>query len=180
MNYIYHRVPNNLRGNILYPLNALKGIYPDTYKLEANKYTGREHVPKQRIPLWDDTLWNDVLFFIAADPNAVYEARRNAGWPDMKPQKYFKINPHELDQSKLGVFLFQTTADPTNYKIDNFTDYRYEELNLYTQIPKATKDYFVHEFEAGEPFIKLFYRYVPHILYRGEIDITNTQIITVQ
>jgi hypothetical protein len=46
-------------------------------------------------------------------------------------------------------------------------------------VPKATKDYFKQEFEAGAPYIKLFYRYIPHVLYHGEIDISNVEIITV-
>jgi len=156
----------------------MKGIYPETYAKQVSKYQGREHVTRQRIPLFDDCLWNDVLFFTAVNPAQIYEERRKAGWPDLKPHRYFKIDPRELDQSKLGVFLFQPTADPKNYTPDNFATYRYEDLEKYAQIPQETKDYYKHELEAGEPYIKLFWRYIPHILYRGEIDISNTEIIT--
>jgi hypothetical protein len=179
MNYIYHRVPTNLKGETLYPLNTLKNIYPDIYANETSKYAGREYVKEQRISLFDNALWNDVIFFVAVDPNKIYEARREAGWSDLKPQKYFKIDPRNLDQSKLGIFLFRTTADPTDYSSDDFEAYNYDELNLYTKIPESTKEYFKHEFEAGEPYIKLFYRYIPHVLYYGEINIANTEIITV-
>ncbi len=180
MNYIYHRVPNNLKGDVLYPLNTLKDIYPDIYDVEAGKYIGREHVPKQRIPLFEDALWNDVIFFVAVNPNKVYEARREAGWPDLKPQKYFKIDPRNLDQSKLGIFLFQTDANPKNYTDNNFMSYSDKSLNNITEVPDSTKEYFKKEFKAGESHIKLFYRYIPHVLYYGEINIANTEIITVQ
>jgi len=169
-----------MQGDTLYPLNSLKDIYPGIYDSEVAKYKGREHVPKQHISLFGGCLWNDVLFFVAADPAAIYEERRKAGWVAMKPQKYFKIDPRKLDQSKLGIFLFQDWADPTNYVKDNFTEYRYEELSRYTAIPQATKDYFRHEFEAGAPYVKLLYRYVPHILYHGSINISQVEIVNIK
>ena len=180
MNYIYHRVPNNLIGNTLYPLNTIKNINPEIYATEVSKYDGREHVKEQRIPLFDNALWNDVLFFVAVEPNKIYKARREAGWPDLKPQKYFKINPRSLDQSKLGIFLFQTNADPRNYTHNNFINYSDESLNNITEVPDSTKEYFLKEYEAGESYIKLFYRYIPHVLYHGEINISDAEIITVQ
>ena len=179
MSYIYHRVPNNQESDVLYPLNLLEDIYPDIYRREFSKYTGREHIPKQRIPLFENALWNDVIFLIATNPNDIYEARRQAGWPDLKPQRYYKIDPRELDQSKLGVFLFNPTADPTNYTINDFRPYNYDELHRYAKVPESTKEYFKQEYEAGSSHIKLFFRYIPHILYHGEINVSNTEIITV-
>lgn len=179
MNYIYHRVPGNLQGDILYPLNTLKNIYPVIYANEISKYAGREYVNEQRIPLFNKALWNDVLFFTAVEPSEIYKARREAGWSDLKPQKYFKINPDNLDQSKLGIFLFQTTADPKHYTHHNFIGYSHEALNKITKVPSSTKKYFKNELEAGEPHIKLFFRYIPHVLYHGEINISNAEIITV-
>jgi hypothetical protein len=179
MNYIYHRVPDNLKGDSLYPLNTIKNIYPDIYANEVSKYAGREHVKEQRIPLFDNALWNDVLFFVAIEPSKIYKARREAGWPDLKPQKYFKINPRKLDQSKLGIFLFQTNADPEHYTHDNFIDYSHELLNQIIEVPNSTKEYFKNEFKAGESHIKLFYRYIPHVLYHGEINILDAEVITV-
>ena len=179
MNYIYHRVPGTLQDDTLYPLNTLKNIYPDIYANEISKYAGREYVNEQRIPLFNNALWNDVLFFTAVEPSEIYKARRDAGWPDLKPQKYFKINPNDLDQSKLGIFLFQTTANPKHYTHDNFSYYSYEALTKITEVPSSTKEYFKNEFEAGEPHIKLFFRYIPHVLYYGEINISDAEIITV-
>jgi len=58
--FLYHLVPKNIRGDILYPLNILKSIYPDIYQYQVNKYFGREYIIEQRIPLFN-CLWNDVL-----------------------------------------------------------------------------------------------------------------------
>lgn len=179
MNYIYHRVPDNLRGNSLYPLNIIKNIYPDIYANEVSKYAGREHAKVQRIPIFDNALWSDVLFFVAVEPSKIYKARREAGWPDLKPQKYFKIDPSKLDQSKLGIFHFQTNANPKHYAHNNFSDYSYEALTKITEVPSSTKEYFKDEFKAGKPHINLFFRYIPHVLYRGKINISDAEIITV-
>ncbi len=48
--FLYHRVPEGMRGNVLYPLNALKGVHTDLYVHEAKKYEGREHIMEQFLP----------------------------------------------------------------------------------------------------------------------------------
>ena len=70
MIYLYHSVPKNLEGSILYPLNTLKGKHPDIYEQQVSKYVGREHIKEQRIPILD-CLWNDVLHFSAVNPKEV-------------------------------------------------------------------------------------------------------------
>ena len=42
--YVYHRVPENLQGTTLYPLNELRAIHPSNYELEKEKYKGREDI----------------------------------------------------------------------------------------------------------------------------------------
>lgn len=179
MNHIYHRVPNNMEGDILYPLNELQTILPSAYEYQVRKYEGREKLLEQRISVLGSCLWNDVLFFTPAQPSDVFEARRQAGFPDLAPQRYFKINPHELDQSKLGVFLFHPHSDSFNHQPEDYAEYNYDDLEQYAKIPDETKEYFKHEFEAGEPGIKLFFRYIPHILHKGPIDVSEAEVITV-
>jgi hypothetical protein len=41
MNYVYYRIPPNMKGDILYPLNELKNTYPEIFEKEAEKYEGR-------------------------------------------------------------------------------------------------------------------------------------------
>ncbi|MBK8551651.1 MAG: hypothetical protein IPL53_11555 [Ignavibacteria bacterium] len=81
MNYLYHRVPKNLRGNVLYPLNTLKEIHPDLYEQQASKYAGREHITCQIIPILN-CLWNDVLHFSAVNPEEIsaYRIRKKSGF----------------------------------------------------------------------------------------------------
>jgi len=65
--HLYHRVPADLKGHILYPLNQLKSIYPSLYDTKATTYQGREAVMQARIPLLN-CLWNDV-------PHILYQGR---------------------------------------------------------------------------------------------------------
>ena len=70
MMYLYHSVPRNLHGNILYPLNALTEKHPEIFEQQVSKYVGREHITQQRIPVID-CLWNDVLHFSAVNPKEI-------------------------------------------------------------------------------------------------------------
>ena len=38
MEFLYHRVPVNMEGSILYPLNQLKNLHPDIYVEHVKKY----------------------------------------------------------------------------------------------------------------------------------------------
>lgn len=165
----------------LYPLNSLKSKFPDIYEKELSKYIGREHITQQRIPLFDNCLWNDVIFLTALHPQKLFDERRRAGWGSIKPRQYLKINPRTLDPAKLGVFLFKVKGEDVSSLLEanDFAAYSYDELKTYAVVSQATKDYFKCEFDKGEPRIKLFYRYIPHILYKGAIDISHSEIITV-
>ena len=178
MHYIYHKVPENFQGSALYPLNILDQRYPDTYANAVKKYKGREHITQQTIPLFDDCLWNDVIFFMAVNPVDLYAARREAGWPDLPPQQFYKINPDALDQEKLGVFLFKLKEQFSELTRDDFTAYRQEDMEKYAKVPPETLNYFKSELNNGAHRIPLFFRYIPHILYHGEINIDHAEIIS--
>lgn len=62
MPVVYHRYPEGLQGSYLHPLNKLRTKLPELYRREVQKYTGREHLMQQRVPLLE-CLWNDVLHF---------------------------------------------------------------------------------------------------------------------
>ena len=178
MSFLYHHVPRNMQGDTLFPLNELKITMPEVYQKEVAKYKGREHVTQKRIALLNNCLWNDVLFLISTNPEEIIEARREAGWPDNGPHKYFKIDPSTLDQSKLAVFLFRPGLGNTDSYDDQIVPYDPKDIEKYSYVPQETKDYFKQEFENGENGIKLFFRYIPHILYKGEINISNAEIVT--
>ena len=45
MPYLYHLCSRDFRGEVLYPLNGLRAVYPDLHEREKKKYAGRESVP---------------------------------------------------------------------------------------------------------------------------------------
>jgi len=181
MPYFYHHVPKNFKGTILFPLNTLQAKYPEIYEIEISKYEGREHTTQQIIPLLDNCLWNDVIFMTAVHPQKIFEARDDAGWGKNLPQRYFKIDSSTLDQEKLAVYLFKFKESnvQSGVEVEDFTKYNQKDFNEYAVVPQATKDYFRNEYESGQKRIRLFYRYVPHILFKGNIDVSNAEIITV-
>ena len=57
MVYLYHRVPENLIGETLYPLNELKTLYPDVYAEHVKKYEGREEKMDRRRGCYRICVW---------------------------------------------------------------------------------------------------------------------------
>jgi hypothetical protein len=47
--FVYHLVPGNLKGSILYPLNRLRDIHPEIAAEHAAKYQGREETMQMRV-----------------------------------------------------------------------------------------------------------------------------------
>ena len=105
MIYLYHIVPKNLKGNILYPLNSLKEIYPDIFQARLKNYAGRESIMQHWIPTLN-CLWNDVLQFSAVDPKEVKQALIEAGRdPDFNLTCY-QVDPKILSPENTIVYLY--------------------------------------------------------------------------
>ena len=60
MNYLYHKVPEDIKGNFLMPLNSLKKKYPSIYNKKVKKYEGRETLFNLKFPILN-CLWNDQI-----------------------------------------------------------------------------------------------------------------------
>jgi hypothetical protein len=176
MSYLYHRIPEKLEGTVLYPLNALKEIYPDIYKKEAQKYIGREQITQQRIPALD-CLWNDVLHFTAVHPQEVKQALIEAGRTKDFTMSYYQIDPHMLDPKLSIVYLYAHTNKDKSKEPENFEPYNSDDIGKFSIMPQATKDYYKQQIAKGER--ALLYVRVPHILYKGSLDVSNCPIITV-
>lgn len=174
MNYLYHRVRENMRGTVLYPLNRLKEVYPDIYSEAVKKYEGREFVMDYSIPTLN-CKWNDALHLTAVHPKEVYDALRDAGFQPSK-KRFYKIDPNILDVENSTVYLYKYKRST---KIDNknFVPFNPDQLSQYETLPEYTKEYFKKMKEEGKR--PLIYHGVPHILYKGTLDISNCEIIEV-
>ncbi len=178
MHYLYHRKPKDLQGTTLYPLNALKDVFPDAYAFQAKKYAGREFIMQQRIPFLD-CLWNDVLHFSAVHPQKILEALREAGDSlDGISHKFFEIDPELLEPEKTIVFLYDGLDRINKMKKENFASYDPTEVSKYDILPDETRRYYADMISQNKR--PLSFHGVPHILYKGNLDIKKLNISTMR
>ncbi len=78
MAFVYHRVPSEMVGDVIYPLNQLAAIAPECYELQRSKYLGREAVLAARISQ-DGLLFNDTVHCAPLHPNRLFAARERLG-----------------------------------------------------------------------------------------------------
>jgi hypothetical protein len=174
-NFLYHRVPEDMVGDVLYPLNQLKTIYPELYDKKAGKYKGREKVMELRIPVLD-CLWNDVLHFTAVPPNDIQRALLDSGSKVDYKWKSFKIDPHLLDPNNTIIYLNKIRV-PLGAIIpeEEFVPFDPDNLSEYSTVPDLTREYFKKIFSEGG--VPLTYGKIAHILYKGSLDISNVEVV---
>jgi len=175
MNYLYHMVPDKMKGNFLIPLNALKKKYPSAYREEVKKYKGRESILKIKVPILN-CLWNDVIHMTSVNPKDLKKALDDAGRSkDSQKMKFFRINSSELDNKSIILFLYSHQGKISNK--EDYTAFKPSNLKKYAKIPSKTKKYFKESYLKRER--PLMFHLVPHILYKGKINIKNCKIIEV-
>jgi len=173
---IYHRVPKDMQGKVLFPLNTLKDIHPNLYKKEASKYVGREQIMHHKIPFLN-CLWNDVLHFSAVHPLEVKKALIDSGRTKPFDKEFFEIDPHLLTPENTIVYLYKHNNMADKLKEDNFARYNPDDITQYSKMPQETKDYYKEMLLQNKKPL-LFHR-IPHILFRGELDTSEIKRISV-
>jgi hypothetical protein len=171
MPYLYHAVPERMLGSTLYPLTALKGIAPELHDKYAAAYVGRESVMQHEIyPL--GCLWNDAIFLCPVHPakliGALAKMGRRTGF-----RTYFEIDARRLDPELTTVYLHEKRAvDPSQ-----FVSYDPETVcEDYGEIPSRTLRYY--RASLRDNLRPMLWGYVPHVLYKGEIETQGCSIIS--
>lgn len=176
MVYVYCLVPERLKGKVLYPLNILKRKRPKIYRYEVKRYKSRKKVLKKRIPVFN-CLWNDVLHFTPIHPSKIRKELKKAG-AEVKKLKWFKINAKRLDPRKTIIYLYKLKKNKKDFMSeDNFTKYNPEKLSKYNEVPEKTKRYYRQEVEKGKSPLR--FHLTPHVLFRGNLDISKAKMIEV-
>lgn len=175
MAFLYHGVPDHQYGEVLYPLNQLREVFPQAYEEEVKKYHGREFILQQKLPKLR-CLWNDVLHFTAVHPAEVKAALIEAGSDDFT-RKYYEIDPSLLEPEEAIIYLYKYEDTDAEIHAKNVAVFHPNELERYTGLPAATKRYYAEEFLRGHR--PLLYHLVPHILYKGTLRTTDLPIVTV-
>ena len=169
--YFYHGVPEELKGTQLIPLNEMMRVDPVLRDKYLEKYKGREEILERKIPLLD-CLWNDVVQLLPLLPRKLFELQHELGLIEEIPDyRYFRIDPDTLDSDKTVVF-FKTAPGDEHVTVKWLRDVDLAEIQ---DVPPATRGYYESMVGTGEPVFN--YQFVPHIVYRGAIDIADVKTI---
>lgn len=169
-------VPKQMYGTVLYPLNSVKEEHPDIYEQQVSKYVGREHITQQKIPILD-CLWNDVLHFSAVNPKVIKQALIEAGRNPDFTMSYYQVDPKLIEPKNAIVYLYVHADKRHKMNEENFVPYNPDEVKKFSSMPQATTDYYNEMIGNGER--PLLYHKIPHILYKGTLDITDLPVISV-
>ncbi len=160
---LYHMVPKNMKGDRLMPLSALKKDYPDLHDEAEAKYLNRKEVIDEKIAPLDCTR-RDVINLTAIHPSHLKQALEGCGRVKPFDAEYYEIDPHILDPDK-------TIID--HHEKGLYERFDPDTIGQYSEIPDKTLEHYIEEFKKGEhPFI---HHGIPHILYKGEIDVSNAK-----
>jgi hypothetical protein len=87
------------------------------------------------------------------------------------PYHFFEIDSEQLDPDNIVVF-FKDAAGEEHVRFEWLRDVDEE---LISKIPPATMAYYESLVGTGE--LPFNYQFIPHIMYKGSIDIVNAQIL---
>jgi hypothetical protein len=167
--FVYHLVPPDLRGTVLYPLNQLKTIHPEIAAKQMAKYAGRVHVLQQRVPTLD-CMWNDVLMFSPVHPAALKAAMEEAGHVRF-PRRWFEINAQRFTRDNTALYLPGETPEEAQ-----IMPYEPGCLADYAHVSEAQKRFY-RRVEPGKPV--LLFGGTPHVLYKGSLHIDQARVLEI-
>lgn len=170
--YFYHGVPEDMKGTELIPLNKMLEVDPELRAKYLEKYKGREEILERKLPLLD-CLWNDVVQLLPLHPRQLFELQKELGLiTEIPDYKYYQINTSTLDPSQTVVY-FKTAPGEENVTVQWLEDVNLDDLQT---VPPATIDYYKSMVGTGEPVFN--YQFVPHIIYKGTVDVSSAKIIS--
>lgn len=170
--YFYHGIPEDMKGTKLIPLNKMLEVDSKLRDKYLEKYKGREEILGRKIPLLD-CLWNDVVQLLPLHPRQLFELQKELGLiPEIPSYKYYQIDTSTLDPSQTVVY-FKTAPGEENVTVQWLEDVNLDDLQT---VPPATIDYYKSMVGTGEPVFN--YQFVPHIIYKGTVDVSSAKIIS--
>ncbi|MED2792388.1 group-specific protein [Bacillus wiedmannii] len=180
MEYVYHMVPEKLKGEYLIPLNELKRLYPSLYGDYIQKYKDhpqREKLLTRKIPKLE-CLWNDVLHFLPINPYYIYKELSEIGVNLSRNKLFYKIPITLLNSQQVAIYKYSKLnwngvgeeVKDCEIEIINLNEYR--ELK---QLNPCTKEYYRMEHQNSRRFG--MFHLIPHVLVKGEVKIKDIEII---
>jgi hypothetical protein len=184
---VYHGVPRDMVGSVLYPLNQLQAIAPEQYALQKAKYVGRETVLDYRIPGLG-LLFNDTVHCSALHPYYLFHARQEMGLdPPVRPASgwltglVFGIPLERILIHPVVWYSWKTLwingspdedvpTEPPSEEFEPFDPSRYQELSAPTERHLAHLETMR---ERGRR--PLMFVHIPHVLVAGPIDVSGLE-----
>jgi hypothetical protein len=160
-------------GETLFPLNKLEAINPTVHASAIRKYDYRKTLLDVRDSILSN-LWNDYIFTLAVNPRLISDEYDKARLRNpIKGKRFFKIDSKALDQEKLLIYWMngESVDDISNWK-------KFKELSFWEKrsLLKPTRGFVRCINGEGS---RIIYPYTPHVMYHGNIDITNSELIEI-
>ena len=164
-----------MAGTVLYPLNALRDREPEVWRREVAKYEGREHVREKPIPPLG-CLWNDVLHLSTVHPSLVVAELKAVGLEPLK-HNFFELDADSLDPERTVIFLNRRSQVSERGDDSQWLPFDHANLAGLTEITESTRRYYRESAARGRR--PLLYAYLPHVLFRGELETRELPIYEV-
>lgn len=180
MQYVYHMKPNDMKGNELIPLNQLKGNYPELYDQYIVKYSNhpkRSKLLTREIELLD-CLWNDVVFLMPVHPAKIFKALSDLDIKVKRELEFYEIPVTKLKDNQNAVYYYSKEYEKGPDKELDSRDIdilNVEEFKMLEEVPRDSIEYWERESKTGSPYG--MFPYIPHILSKGNLDVSDCRVI---
>ncbi len=167
--YLYHFVPQDQNGKILYPLNQLKTNNLELYKKHFAKY---DLIQEKDVKIPTFGYWNDCINLMPVSPDLVKAELEKFGHDTNWKWEFYKIDSSKLHQSKL---IIMVPTDGGNTFSREFIKFNQENIDKYCHIGEVTRYRFQKAKNMDEQ--PNTFAGIPHVLYKDNIDTANLEII---
>lgn len=173
--YAYYLRQPWFEGNTAYPLNDLRGRFPDLYRRNREWYRGRVQVMQRSVPLLDAN-WPDCVHLSTMHPNFAHRALEVLNDPAASMARHFfkvPIVALDLDRTVLWDWHHSYRGDPDPSEFKTIPSWQYYRETR--ALPTHTYQYYEDEIEEGR--IPLIFVGVPALLHKGPISMARMEIV---
>ena len=167
--YLYHHVPNNQNGSVIYPLNQLKDRFPDLYTEHYAKY---DNIKEKDVEIPGFGSWNDCVNLMPVNPGLVKAELEKYDHDTNWPWRFYRIDAEKLDTKKLIIMIMNDQSSTSRREFILFSK---EAFKKYCHIGDVTRAVFQKAKDNNEQ-PNTFAR-VPHVLYKDSINTQGLEIV---
>ena len=183
MAFVYHLCAPDFRGDMLYPLDGLRQVFPDIHERERIKYANRESVLSYVIPGLGVT-WGATVNLSALDPSQLVAARRQLGVPfsNLLTRRVLRIPVERIAHLPAVRYNSEThwiNSSPGDSTVplappsDEFVPFNAEIYEEVQEVPEMHLHYLRRQLARGER--ALGFVFVPHVLVAAPIDVSGLE-----